>query len=82
MPLATPNQATCQSWSSSWISSAFCEAGVAEFLLLRPDAGALQPVDGDVAVLPYELGELFGRHGRQHTEVGQAAQQDGQEGLD
>ena len=56
-----------------------------EFLVLRPDAGALQPVDGDVAIFLNELCELFGCPRcpeRQHAEVGQAAQQDGQEGVD
>ena len=52
---------------------------------MRPDAGAFQPVDGDVAISFNELRKLLGGSRRargQHAKVGQAPQQDGQEGLD
>ena len=48
------------------------EAGLLKFLVLRSDAGALQPVDDDVAIFLNELEELLGSTGRpsrKHTEV-------------
>ena len=60
------------------------EAGLLEFLVLRPDAGALQPVDDNVAIFLNELEELLGsprRPRRQHSEARQAPQQDGREVL-
>ncbi len=60
-------------------------AGFLEWLVLRPDAGALQSVDGGVAILLNDLCEFFAcprRPGRQHAEIRQAAQQDRQEGVD
>jgi hypothetical protein len=53
-------------------------------VVLRPDTGALQSVDGDVAIFLNELGERLGRSrrpGGQHAEVRQAPQQDRQEAL-
>ena len=38
------------------------EAGLLKFLVLRPDAGALQPVDDDVAIFLNELEELLGKY--------------------
>ena len=53
--------------------------GLLEFFVLRPDAGALQSVDDDVAIFLNELQELLGspwRPFRQHSEVRKAPQQD------
>lgn len=58
--------------------------GLLEFFVLRPDAGALQPVNNDVAIFLNELQELLGspwRPFRQHSEVRKAPQQDRQEVL-
>ena len=38
------------------------EAGLLKFLVLRSDAGALQPVDDDVAIFLNELQELLGKY--------------------
>ena len=60
------------------------EAGLLEFLVLRPDTRALHPVDEDVAILLNELEELGGCAGRplgQYAEVRQAPQQDRHEVL-
>ena len=49
------------------------EAGLLEFLVLRSDAGALQPVDGNVAILFNELKKLIGKYSANPSEPAKPA---------